>query len=192
MTTVNVGDILRKVFGFRGLPFPATPDQTPVSPIAGAFKGEPLISQERSRKGTPLWGKNALGRPVFMPAKLNGYELPNPLITITGEKNIIETEVFDKGTVFEKVFTKPYDITIICTLINADDTWPEEEVIQMKKLFTENDLYTLECALTDIFLQPRNNFILTRIDLLDMQGVENAQVIQLAGRSNIDFELTTL
>lgn len=185
----NVSEILRRVYGVKGLAFPANSNVAPVSPIAGDFKMSPQETPERTRKGTRLQGENVLGRPVFMPVKLNGIELANPLVTVTGEKLIIETDVVEFGTVFEKVFIKPYDITIICTLINADGSFPENEVIEMEKLYREGDLYTLECALTDIFIQPKNNFILTRIDLMDMQGVEDAQVIQLTGRSNVDFEL---
>lgn len=185
----NVSDILRRVYGVRGLPFPANPDYAPVSPIAGEFSAPAQPLPERTRKGTRLYGENVLGRPVFMPAKLNGVELANPLITLSGEKLILETDLVDVGTVFEKVFVRPYDITIICTLINAEGTFPEAELIEMQQLYKDGDLYTLECALTDIFLQPRNNFILNRIDVMDMAGIEDAQVIQLTGRSNVDFVL---
>jgi len=189
MQTFNISNLLKGVYGSRGLPFPGNPNESSGSPIAGSFPDHIQVSEQRSRKGAPLWGQNVLGRPVFMPAKLRGVDLPNPLITITGEKSFIETDITEIGTVFEKTFTRPYDIVIICTLINAEGTWPEDEIIAIKKLYTEGDLYTLECAVTDIFLQPRNNFLLQKIDLMDMGAVENAQVIQLSGRSNIDFEL---
>lgn len=186
----NVSDILKRVYGARGLAFPAKPDDNHASVIAAEFTGAAAIPwQERIGKGTPLWGRNVLGRAVFMPVKLGGIELPNPLISFGGEKSIIETDVVEVGTVFEKVFTRPYDITIICTLLNEEGTFPEKQVIQLEKLYREGTLYTLECALTDIFLQPKNNFILSRIDLQDMQGIEDAQVIQLSGRSNVDFQL---
>lgn len=186
----NVSDILRRVYGYRGIAFPANPDGHQASLIATEFTGAITIpSQERISKGTPLWGQNVLGRSVFMPVKLGGIDLPNPLVSFSGEKAIVETDVTEIGTVFEKVFTRPYDITIICTLINEEGTWPEKEIIQIEKLYREGTLYTLECAFTDIFLQPKNNFILSKIDVMDMQGIEDAQVIQLSGRSNKDFEL---
>lgn len=186
----NVSDILKRVYGARGLPFPVSAVPDPVSFIGSDFKMTTSVPvQDRIQKGTPLWAKNVLGRPVFMPVKIGGIDLPNPLVSFSGEKSIIETDVIEVGTVFEKVFIRPYDITIICTLINEDGTWPEKEIVQMEKLYREGTLYTLECAFTDIFLQPKNNFILSKIDLTDMQGVEDAQVIQLSGRSNVDFEL---
>lgn len=189
MTQINLNDILTTVYGVRGLPFPKKPGKVTPNVIATGFEPINYVENSKSKKGTSLYKQNALGAWVFLPAQLGNTELPNPLISISGEKSIIETDVVDVGTVFEKVFTKPYDITIICTLINADNTFPEDDIIAFEKLYREGDLYTLNCALTDIFLQPKDNFILTRIDLLDMMGIENAQVIQLSGRSNINFEL---
>lgn len=184
----DVNTILRTVYGVRGLPFPANPDNDTL--LTAAPFDVPQVSQNtRSGLGTPLWGGNALGRPVFMPATLDGLELQNPLITITGEKSIIETDVVNVGTVTEKVFTRPYAISIIVTCINAEDTFPEEQVREIVGRWQKNQVLTLECALTDYFLQSSNNFLMRRIALLDMQGVENAQVIQIDGTSNVDFEL---
>lgn len=189
MAEINIADLLRKLYGGKGLAFPGKPNMEKVSPVAGDFAAPVQSMRERSRKGTPLWGQNLLGRPVFLPAKLEGIDLPNPLISISGEKAIVETDIVDVGTVFEKVFTKPYQVSIICTLISEDGSWPEDELISMYNIWKKDDVLTLECALTDIYLQPKNNFILVYKDLLDMQGVENVQVIQFTGRSNIDFEL---
>lgn len=202
MTQISIKNILTAVYGIRGLPFPGEPSKEKHSFIAPAFKEGIQPGSERSHLGTPLWGTNALGRPVFLPAIIDGLELPNPLVTITGEKEIVETTLVDVGTVFEKVFTKPYDITFICTLIGDSlednffsgsavvaNSFPERQITAMRDLYVKDKVVTLECALTDIFLQPRNNLIIKSCSLLDMQGVENAQVIQITGRSNIDFEL---
>jgi hypothetical protein len=96
------------------------------------------------------------------------------------------------GTVLEKVFTRPYDISIICTLLGDKGQWPESKIRSMAAIWKKDDLVTLKCALTDIFLQPKENFIITRISFLDAQGAENVEVIQIDGRSNIDFELEIL
>jgi hypothetical protein len=202
MATFNLNTILNRVYGVRGLPFPGKPNTETHSFVAPEFTANVQAKKERSRLGTPLWSTNSLGRPVFLPVKIDGQELPNPLVTITGEKEIIETVIVDAGTVFEKVFTKPYDITIICTLMGSasddngslgaaimDNTFPESQIIAMQELYVKDKLVTLECALTDIFLQPKNNFIIKSLSLLDMQGIENAQVVQITGRSNLDFEL---
>lgn len=195
MATVQVLDILSKVYGVRGLPFPKSPEQTTLSvnefkaSNVGADADAAIDKMVRGETGSRLWRKNVLGQWVFLPATLNGIELPNCLINISGEKEIIETNLVDVGTVFEKVFTKPYEITIICTLLNDEGTWPETELKQMYELWMKDEALTLECALTDIYLQPTKNFILKRKDLLSGEGEETVEVIQFSGRSNIDFEL---
>lgn len=202
MATININKILGRVYGFRGLPFPGKLETEQRGYVADGFTAPVQTAASRSRLGTPLWGTNSLGRPVFLPARLGGIDLPNPLISITGEKSIVETDVVNVGTVFEKVFTRPYDITIICTLLwNAytdgnnggaalvSNSFPEAELTQMEQLYVRDAVLTLECALTDIFLQPKDNFVVKRLSILDMQGVENAQVIQIEGKSNVDFLL---
>jgi hypothetical protein len=195
MVTIDVNRILNTVYGVRGLPFPQKVNTNTGTPIGAAFSAPVQEQKERTAKGTPLWNKNNLGAPVFMPAWINGVEIPNPLITITGEKSIVETDVVDVGTVFERIFQRPFDITIIATLISVDNSFPEEQLRNMLDIWKQDEAVTLECAYTDMVLikelgyRAGNNFVITKIDLLDMQGVENAQVVQITGRSNIDFEL---
>ena len=188
MASFDVNSILRTVYGVRGLPFPGKPVEDQLIGVDG-FDGIQRQANARTIKGTPLRGSNVLGRPVFMPAWLDGLELQNPLITISGEKSIVETDVVNVGTVFEKVFDRPYSITIIVTLINSDDTFPEDQITELVKKWKINDVLTLQCGITDFFLETEKNFILKKIDVLDMQGIENCQVIQLSGSSNIDFKL---
>jgi hypothetical protein len=187
---INIGDILRQVYGAKGYPFPANTNGTLPSVIAADYDSKDLPeAKQTTDRGFPLRSINNLGNPVFMPATLNGYELPNPLITITGEKAIVETDIVGVGTVFEKIYDRPYDITIICTLFGEDGQFPEKEIKELVDGWEANQVLTLECALTDFFLTAENNFVLTRISLLDMEGIEHVQVVQLDGRSNIEFEL---
>jgi hypothetical protein len=192
MATVNVINVLNKVFGARGLPFPQSPNQGEGTKIAGEF-GDALGKNQTQFgiKGTAIrkFDRRDLGSYVFLPATLSGVELPNPVLIISGEKEIVETNIVNVGTVFEKVFTKPYDISIICTLIGENKDWPEGELIRMAELYKKDDLVTIKCALTDIFLQAENNAVITRVSILDAQGAENVEVVQFDLRSNIDFEL---
>lgn len=211
MATISVIELLSKIYGPKGLPFPGKPKTGDQSVIAGPGKiaqgfnksVQRNTESDKSDLGTPIrkYDSEDLGRYVFLPASIsftikNGrylipkeIQLSNPLIIISGEKEIIETDVVDVGTVFEKVFTKPYDISIICTLIGEAGAWPEKELKDMAKLYKEDVLVTLKCALTDIFLQAKENMIITKIAILDAQGAENVEVIQIDGRSNIDFKL---
>lgn len=188
---VNVFDILRNIYGPKGLPFPTHAETDPSGVIAGGFNVESNDTAKRSITGTPIkkFDSEDLGRYVFLPVNIDGIELPNPVVIISGEKEIVETTIVNVGTVFERAFTKPYDITIITTLMGQDGEWPEVELKELVKLWKKDDVVTMKCALTDIFLQSENNLVITKISLLDAQGAENVEVLQLDGRSNIDFEL---
>lgn len=205
----NVFNILQKVYGARGLPFPLPPKQGDGTAIGSTF-GKPLTGDGTAIASVgnyPLlpvfdvastgslirqYEDSLLGSYQFLPATLNGVDLPNAVVIITGEKHIEETDIVDVGTVFEKVFTRPYSISIICTLIGLDGNWPERQIQQIRDLWRIDEPVTLRCALTDQFIQAENNFIIKNIAVLDNQGSENVEVIQLDGMSNIDFELELL
>jgi hypothetical protein len=191
MANVNVLDILNKVFGVRGAPFPGKPLTGNSAVIANGFEYNGSALDQRNDTGTPIrqYTDEALGRYEFLPATIDGIEIPNALVIITGEKSVVETDIVDVGTVFEKVFTKPYSITIIATLVGENGEWPGTQLKEMVTLWNKEDLVTLKCALTDYFIQDKNNLVITNISILDAEGAENVEVIQFDGRSNIDFEL---
>jgi hypothetical protein len=189
---INVFDILNKVYGPKGLPFPSHADTDARGVIAAGFSVENNYTAKRSRTGTPIkkFDSEDLGRYVFLPVSFDGWDMPNPVVIISGEKEIVETNIVNVGTVFEKVFIKPYTISIIGTLVGIDGEWPESELREAIKIWKKDDLVTLKCALTDLFIQSENNYVITNIQLLDAQGAENVEVLQIDGKSNIDFELT--
>lgn len=192
MATINVINVLNKIFGARGLPFPNSPNKGEGTAIAGEYgdaKGKTQTQFGFKATAIRKFDSSDLGSYVFLPVTIGDMELPNPVVIISGEKEIVETNIVNVGTVFEKVFTKPYDISIICTLLGENRDWPEGELIRMANLYKKDDLVTIKCALTDIFLQAENNAIVTKIAILDAQGAENVEVVQLDFRSNIDFVL---
>ncbi|HEX8278661.1 MAG TPA: DUF6046 domain-containing protein [Segetibacter sp.] len=194
MASLNVFDILSKVYGVRGLPFPQKPLDGDGSAIANGFEYQGNTINNPVVQGTPLreYEDELLGRYLFMPVTIDGYKMPNPLIIINGEQEIVETDLIEVGTVFEKVFYKPYDISIICTLVGENGNWPEEQLDQVIKIWKRGTLLTLKSALSNKFLQSENNFLVTKIAILDNEGAENVEVIQIDGRSNVDFELTII
>lgn len=197
MANLNVLSILNKVYGAKGIPFPKGPLGDNSTAVAGPFTNgvaAPVFKGATDRHGTPvkLVTDAKLGQYVFMPVTINGYQMPNPLIIISGEKMLIETDLVEVGTVYEKVFTKPYDISVICTLVGENDEWPEVQLGNIVDLWQTDEIVTLACALTDLFLQPDNNFIITKISILDNNGAENVEVVQIDGKSNVDFTLNII
>jgi hypothetical protein len=191
MASINVINILSKVFGAKGMPFPSggITGESPVIASGYEYNGSKL--DQRNDTGTPIrkYTDERLGQYEFLPATIDGVEIPNALVIISGEKSIVETDVVDVGTVFEKVFTRPYSVTIIGTLVGVKGEWPESKLKEMAALWEKEKLVTLKCALTDIFLQGKDNLVLTNISVLDAEGSECVEVIQFEGRSNVDFEL---
>ena len=199
--TIGVFDILSRVYGAKGIPFPRPPKQgngTAIAPV-GSYDSAPI--EDVAIKGSLIrkFDDSHLGTYQFLPASINGTDIPNAVVIINGEKEIEETTIVDVGTVFEKVFTRPYDITIIATLIGNEGNWPQRYLQTIKDLWQIDEPLTLRCALTDIFLNknvngqwvdnPKNNFVIKRISILDNRGSENVEVVQIDGMSNIEFEL---
>lgn len=194
MTNVSVINLLSKVFGARGIAFPQKPNLIDKQPITNAtgFNTSIAAYNNENKNGVAIrkYSDEGLGKYDFMPVEINGINIPNALIMISGEKEIIETNVIDSGTVFEKAFTKPYDITVIATLIGETGaSYPEIEMWQLTDLWKVDDIVTIKSALTDFFLVTKNNALITKISVLDNAGAENVEVLQFDLRSNVDFEL---
>jgi len=191
MITLDINYILATVYGKIGLPFPAMPSGFNGNPVAEAFsETQTVVKKDRSFFDKPLYRDNVLGRPEFLPATLENIALPNSLVTITGQKTIVETPMVGAdGSVKEIINLQDYRIKIICTEIYPDNTWPENTLHTINRLYRENKTLTLQCPLTDIFLQAKDNVVITSISLPDMMGIENAQVFELNMVSDTYFEL---
>lgn len=193
-TKISIQELLNRVLGPRGINFPNPPGKDSGSMIAGGFTGQTEQTTDKSDMGTDVrkYDKKDLGSYVFLPAEIDGIDIENPVVIITGEKEVVETDVVSVGTVFEHVFTRPYSISIISTMIGESGEWPESKLRQFAKHYKKDDVTTLKCALTDVFLQADKNFVITGISQLDAQGAENCEIWQIDGKSNVDFELEIL
>lgn len=194
MGNINFISLLNKIYGPLGLPFPGNPNTKEQPVIVSGFEVEANNPTEQQGYSNPLRKFDAedLGSYLFLPAKIDGYELPNAIVMIAGDKEIVETDVTGVGTVFEKVFTKPYDISIVCTLLGLKGEWPGLQLREMANLWKKDEVVTLKCALTENFIQPENNLVIMKMQILDPGGAENVEVLQIDARSNIDFELELL
>ncbi len=185
----DIRSLLGRAFGPIGLPF-ITPGDEELNPIAQPFPdGASAGQKDNAQLGERFWSTNLLGRPVFMPVKINDIELPNPVITITGSKTIVETVVpGNEGSIKELISTNDYDINVVCFALASDDLWPEQQVQQLAELFKVNAAVTLKCALADYFIQPKDNAVILGINVPSTQS-ENVQVIEFSLKSNRYYEL---
>ncbi len=190
----------------KGLEFPAGWKKHKSNPVAEAFKEyleqthNPVAddfdsnlqknTKEKSAYGTDYWRDNLLGIEVYMPIKLGGIDLPNPSISIAGRMNIVETVIVgQEGTVKEEINTNDYDINVRCYVFDDSGTYPEDLVRELADLWKQRKLLTIECVLTDFFLQAKDNCIITGISLPEQQGNEDMQIIELSLRSDREYEL---
>lgn len=193
------------ILKIKGLPFPggtrddkhdpvASDFGNPImgknNPIAEAFEAQSKPVAMNSSLGERYWAENILGVEVFMPVKLGGYELPNPSITITGRVTIVETPIVgQEGTVIEEITINNYDINIKCFVFDDSDIYPEQIVQELVALWKRREKLTVECVLTDFFLQAKDNCVITGINFPEQIGAESMQIIEFSLKSNKDFEL---
>jgi hypothetical protein len=175
-----------------GETFKPANDSKDVKPVADQFNYESSTGKDISALGERYWGENLLGLRVFMPVKLGGIELPNPNISITGRMNIVETVIVGsdvEGTVKEEICTNDYDINIRMYAFDDSGLYPEQLVKSLVKLWKERKLLTIECVLTDFFLQAKDNCIITGINFPEQEASEDMQFIEFSLRSDREYEL---
>lgn len=175
VTTFDIRGLFRIAFGF------------------GMEYRVPEIPQKKQQTalGSPLWGKNSLGITYFMPVELDGIELPNTLINISGKKNIVETSlVGQRGTVKELINIEDYEIMIRGIVVDDQNSFPDEFIMKLQELYEKNESVALKCALTDIFLQEDDSVVIRSIRFPEMRGVEHAQAFEIECMSDPVFDLT--
>jgi hypothetical protein len=140
--------------------------------------------------GSPLWAKDSRGRYYFMPVKLGGLELYPALVSFTGKKNIIETPLIGyEGSVKELINIDSYEISIRGFVIDDNNSFPDEKIMKLQELWKKNESLSLECALTDIFLQEDDKVIIKGLRFPEMKGSEHIQAYEIECLSDQYFEL---
>jgi hypothetical protein len=161
-----------------------------LKPLAEPFEYRAKNRALQSELGENYWLDNLLGQPVFMPVRLGGIDLPNPVISITGSKTVIETPIVgQEGTVKEIISTNDYEIRIRCFVKDDSDQYPEMLVRKISDLYKQNRLLTIECVLTDFFLQPKDNCVITGIYIPESESTESMELIELTLKSDREFEI---
>lgn len=191
----NIGEILLSTLGYPETAFRAT------GPLTG--KGKPgnddFIYGNRnetlktvSEYGTPLRKKDASGRWYFMPVTLihkdEAYEIPNAVISFTGKKTIVETPMVGRqGSVKELIGLDDYEIGVQGVALSDD--FPQEALERLHELYTINESVSLQCALTDVFLDKDDKVIIRSVELSDMHGTESFVTIKISLVTDRSFEL---
>lgn len=130
-------ELYREYFGAIRIPPNIPPDATAqyVDIGGGAilFGDDDLAEMDEPADRTTV-----LGTPYFMPLILDGYQLPNePLISITGNNDIIRTKIDGHPGTFKQLFAKgDYSIRIQGIAIDDqnNETYPQRIVRRLREL----------------------------------------------------------
>lgn len=176
-------DLYQKRFGFVALPRQMNdlsvmvPEPFPVGPLPS---GQITVD---------TYG--LLGVPLMMPIKIDEVQLPNePLISISGGKNIVSHEINGVDGTFKEEWTlRDYEITIrgIAVDDGDPDNLPENIIRQLRTLCEKKKSRTITSRITSIF-----NISLISIEsweFPDSMGAIGQQSYIIKGRSDREFEL---
>jgi len=191
---LSLTDMFEKQFGYQ------MPDWTPkLDPVYGDTLG--TRQNNGFAAGTAYYGKDQLGREVYLPITITYPDLTNnnlpkdlvlnyAVIAVTSRKKIVETPMTErKGTVKELIQIEDYRITIKGFLINTkSNQLPEVDVTNLRMVYECNLPVKLKCALTDIFLGS-DQVVITDFNFPDVKGVKNVRPFELQLVNDAPFNL---
>ena len=110
------------------------------------------------------------------------------VVSIVAKKTIIETPLTGRqGTVKELIGIDDYEIRLVA-VISGDD-YPEQEVMELVRLFEVNESVKMISALTDYFLKDEDRVVIKSMEFPAAEGVEDIQVVTMTLVSDQGFEL---
>lgn len=190
----DVGKLLLSALSYKGTIFPGAALRRVYNYTAKDYDNIPYapFNWHSTQKGTPIYKQDPLrtGMYYFMPVVIGGVELPYGVISVTGKKTVVETAIVGgKGTVKELISVDDYKISLAGILTSEEGVYPEESIVTIRELYNRNESIRIECALTELILDGKEDVIITSIDFPAMNGVENMQIVKLECITDFPFEL---
>jgi len=198
----NLAYLFEQAFGYRSQAFEPEFDQ-----VQGSMAPN---RSEQGSLGSPYYSKDGLGREYFMPVTikypeggaekgtLKKWELPYPVVSITGGKTIVETALTERrGTVKELINNQDYEITIRGFIVGAGNEFPEQEVTTLRTIYEQSTTLSIECPLTDIFLlrpdrSGSDQVVIKQLRLPEVTGIKNVRPYELLLISDEPFNLESI
>ncbi len=187
---MNLLDLFRRVFGFRGVPYGIT--QKPYKQSTADI--DPNAIEIYSEKATFDFAQK-MGSPIFQPlrfedAKLAPFQLPNePLVTLNNTKRLVETPSAG-GTqdVIEHISLNFYTIKIQGFIVNMEtDDYPDEEVRKLRAYYELPRSFKVFNPLLSYF--DINLFACKTFSLPAVEGHQAIQGYEITGRSDKPYQL---
>ena len=171
---INIFDLYKNVFGYKGLPFPGV--------IYKPIKVK-IANNEKLLTGM-------LGVPVVLPIVINNVKLKTePIITVTGANYIVKTKVAGlDGSVKERISADDYIVSIQGVLVNQDsEDLPEAEMDQIIKLCKLKKSLPVTNRLLQMF--GINNIAIERYSFPAVPGQQTMQAYKIDAISDNPVEL---
>ena len=145
-----------------------------------------------SNLGQPYYATDFLGREFFLPVTLNGKLIPFAVLSINEKKTIVETAMPERGgSVKELISIDDYVINLKGILVEEDNIYPEQQIIDIHNLFLLGESIPIRSVLTDIFLNGAYNHsvVIKEIKWPANPGVQNAKPFEIDMVADMIFTL---
>jgi hypothetical protein len=210
--TFNLSDLFEQAFGYKTQAF--FPEFVP--------NASANLRTVHGAQGSPYYAKDVLGIEYFMPVTLmysdstgqskqesdltsgasvgflKSWQLPNPIISITSKKTVIDTPLTERrGTVKELINIQDYEITVRGFIIGIANEFPEHDVTTLRNIYEQNTALSIQCPLTDIFLLRPNRsgsdqVVITDLKLPAIAGIKNVRPYEIRMMSDEPFNLISI
>jgi len=189
----EVNIVLSKVFGYIGTPFPLGKLQL-TNPLTSIGKiGQSFIGQNNNTSSEKIYPEIDPRPSIdFYDIKLEGNDkkeinLENAIINFSKKNNIIKTEINGrKGTVKELWGAEDWILKIAIVCVNRyRNDYPYDSVKEVAELFQKQSSIKITnelCTMLGI-----NYIVLENIQIHDIKGKSNIQVIELDAISDDDY-----
>jgi hypothetical protein len=204
----SLAELFEQTFGYRTQAFEPQFATTGDGSLSGR--------KEQGKSGSPFYATDAMGREYYMPITityqdnavnnsniespgiLKKWDLPYPIISISGRKTIIETPLTERrGTVKELINIQDYEIVVKGFVISRTNEFPENDVATLLTIYEQNTPVSISCPLTDIFLlrsgrSGSDSVVITDLRLPPMEGIKNVRPYELRMVSDAPFSLISI
>jgi hypothetical protein len=175
MTEFNFRELFSQAFGYNA------PENTSSLPQAPA-------RLEQSLLGQPYYVTDIFGREFFLPVTINGYLIPFAVMSVTSRKLILADAMPESGgSINESISIDDYLFTIKGIAITDNNDYPEQQVIDLHRLFLISDSLEMRSVLSDIFLSGANGHkvLIKEISWPAIPGVQNAKPFEMQLKSDM-------
>ena len=192
-TTFDIKKLFKNAFGFDvqetgafEIPTAATPPFT--SSLGARYQQEDLLK----RTGTfmPVIFNVAIG----YARRTLEYVVPFAVVGVTCKKTIISTAMPERGgSVKELISLDDYAINIKGIAINDENTFPEEQIIDLHEIFKIGQSISLRNVMTEIFLKGGHyhRVVIKDLKFPQVAAIENARPFEMDCESDMIFTLET-